>query len=867
MSGQEARQFTNTPRFRQPDVSPAATVRTNQTDAIAAQVQGQGSALSAVGVALSGFFGTAAKTAEQIGEIEHREQMVEIERQNKARAEAGLADQAMGRERDSSLSQYQAYKGAYDVAVADSTANKMAQDLAVKLRDLPNDGSVDPRAAATEYLKSEIGPGTGDPAIDGRMVWAAKQKADMLVAQKAEHIAQTIESNIAETITNDVTGKMLSQKGVTTGQVEVWHKQFLDLAKGNTVAADKMFEGALGNAIQNDGHAMSTLAAMRESGYAKRNPDSYLRLSEKAFHQTNKIKSFRAGEEVQTLNGEYAAAAAEYHNAGLIMPTPVFLGFMHRAAVIDSNHGVGQAAFPWRSSGVFRENIKKQAEVNTILNTLNGVQATGDLRQSVNETGTELGKEIKKNYVAASAQWIAQNSNRFPELNRTMTSAGLPQPLATVGTATEYGRMLASPKEQSAFAYTVDDTTKSLIHSGLMGSDVNETIKAVTLLNEVANGPNADLMLKGLIGDKEQARFDVIRRMTAGGTRDIETAVRATVSDKDVEREMANEQESGTVIFSKLLRDPERKHTDIENDIQARAGEALKERIGRDDWFGELNVNISGSALKSLNLSIADHLREQARTLKGGTKPDLNAAIDFAVKKTAQSFVPLPVQGNTMSLVRDPYGGRGRSPDQEIATYNGVKVYSGARMTVGGKEEDPLETFMKLDRKALHKLLPTFLGDKHAPQGWERFTLLGTLGPDADPGSAESIYLLPPDAKSGLHPVMKPGGEPLMFAPGSKAVFRNASGKVEELEIPEDRKAAFDFLSSKLPKGFFPLEGAGGIFRVQYGYRLTTSADEILKDLFQRRVDAAANINAVNRPVQFEMKPITRERWKALEKK
>lgn len=105
-----------------------------------------------------------------------------------------------------------------------------------------------------------------------------------------------------------------------------------------------------------------------------------------------------------------------------------------------------------------------------------------------------------------------------------------------------------------------------------------------------------------------------------------------------------------------------------------------------------------------------------------------------------------------------------------------------------------------------------------------------------------------------------------MLAPGAKAVFRDSKGKLEELEIPRDRKAAFELLSSKLPKGFFPLEGAGGVFRVQYGYRLLTSADEILKDLIQRRNDEIANINAVNRPVQFETKPIKRERWKALEK-
>lgn len=96
-----------------------------------------------------------------------------------------------------------------------------------------------------------------------------------MVAQKREVIAQTAESNTAQTITNDVPGKMLRQKGVTTGQTDAWHGQFLSLAKGNIQVADKMFEAALTGAILNDGHAQSTLAALRESGYAQRNPDSY----------------------------------------------------------------------------------------------------------------------------------------------------------------------------------------------------------------------------------------------------------------------------------------------------------------------------------------------------------------------------------------------------------------------------------------------------------------------------------------------------------------------------------------------------------------------------------------------------------------
>lgn len=849
MSGQQQRGFRTTPEYANTDVNPAARVQTDRAQATAAVVQGQGSAFGALGGTLSNFFGTAAKTVEQIGEIEHREDLVEIERQNQARAEQALADRAAGRAPDPKLMQYQAYKGAYDRAVADSTANAMSQDLAVKLREMPNDGSVDPKAAAADFLKEQIGAGTGDAAVDGRMVWATKQKADAMVAQKREVIAQTQESNIAETIRNDITGKMMSQKGVTVDQTNVWHGQILALTKGDVAKADRLFEDSLGNAIMNDGHAAATLAALRESGYATRNPDSYLRLNEKAFHQTNRIKSQKAAEEVQTLNGEYTARAAEFQNAGLVMPTGEYLEFMNRAKTIDSRHGTGQGAFHWLGSGAFRQSVQKQAKVNTILNTLNGVQATGDLRQSVNETGTEIGKEIKENFVAASAAWIQQNSSRFPALNANLTGAGLPQPLANRDTAREYGRMLGSPKEQAAFGYQVDDTTKGIITTGLMGSDVNQTISAVTLLNEVSNSPNGDLMLKGLLGDKEAARFDVIKRMAA--TRDIETAVRATLADKDQADEMAHEQSSGSVNFPKLLRDPDRKSAEIDDAIQARAGERLKERLGRDDWFGEVTTNISGQAYKALTLGVADHLREQQRTLKGGTRPDLNAAIDFATKQLGSKFVPLPIQGNTLSLVLDPYGGRGRTPGQEIATYNGTKVYAGERMYIGGKEEDPVETFMKIDRKAIHKALPGFLGDAvSGPGDWTR-----------NMGNAESIYLLPPDAKTGLHPVMAPGGMPLMMQSGSTISVAGPGRTTLKLEVPKDPVAAREFFKTHLPTGFFPLEGAAApdgskVYRIQYGYRLRTSADEILAAKSAERDEEIARIKTPNRPVQFETTPL-----------
>lgn len=156
MSGQQSRKFTTTPSFLQRDVSPAPTVRADQAQAVAATVQGRGGVLNQMAGALPGFFGTAAKPAAQISEIENHEDLVEIERQNGARADQGLADQSMGKERDTDLSRFQAYKGAYDMAMADSTANTMTQDLAVHLRDLRTTGAWTPsrRPPSTRRTRS-----------------------------------------------------------------------------------------------------------------------------------------------------------------------------------------------------------------------------------------------------------------------------------------------------------------------------------------------------------------------------------------------------------------------------------------------------------------------------------------------------------------------------------------------------------------------------------------------------------------------------------------------------------------------------------------------------------------------------------------
>lgn len=866
-------------------VNPAPSVRTQQHQATQATTQGQGAQLSAIGSALGSFFGTTAKTIESIGDIQHREELVEIERQNETRKAQGLVDAASGAPRNETLNGFQAYKGAYDVAVADETAARISTDLGAAIRDLPNTPDQDLDAFATDFVRKQVAGGTGDPTIDGRVAWGVKRQADQLLAQKRELIAQTAESNIAETISKSLTRKMMEQGGVTTGQVDGFYAEALGLMKGDVAKADHFFAGVLKTAIYNPGHAASTLAAMRESGFAQRNPDVYREITEAAWHRTNQIKSVAAGNEVEQVNTAYAAAQANYRNAGTLMPVQEYLGFIRRAADVDNRHGVGRGQFPWLTAGLddrasghagARAALQTQADANAIVQAFLG-QNGGSLRR-VLSNGTakepEFNSTIQKSFIPAvnTIMQLPGFAERYPDLAAAQQAGGGYDFLASRQSAGQFGRLLGSRPD--AFGFAVDDNTAAQFSDALMSGDPQRMINAVTGAAALRDTPGGEQFLRSLLrDDKARARFDVIvtRARDAGG---LENAVSLVVADAGTERREHKAATPGRIDWADALRDPEMKGFAAQDEIDRRAAKALTKASGHDGVIFNPRVNLHPALQEKLYRLTARHAYEQQANLPAGGKPDLSQAADWAAKSVAAEAVPISAQGGVLRYIPDPYAGKGRQLKDPIATYGGRKVYAGAKIVNAfGQEEDPHETFMRKDLPAIVKTFSGLLGLDPADDTFADEFIDG-LNPDRakvaegrqirQSGAAAShVYLAPPDTKPGLMPIMKTGQVPLAVF-GGQTVRINGKDQV----IPTSPAEADSFFAGILPPGVHVIRGAptregANTYRFAYGYRLVgderAAAEELHRLGEARKAEIKvwqANADPITGAVQHQKHPV-----------
>lgn len=843
MSGERSQQFRTTPGYNAPDANPAASIRTNQTQAVAAQVQGQGSALAGLGGALSNFFSTVNKTVEQVGQIDHMESRAEIERQRKARAVQGQADHASGEPRDESLNVYQDYKGAYDIAVADESASKISADLQGFIRNLPDTPGQDVTAMSVAFVKDQMKGGTGDPAVDGRIAYVVKQRADQLIAHKTEQIAQVAESNIAATIGKSISRKIQERQGATVEQVDGLYSEALGLMKGDIAKADRFFTQVLTSAIYNPGQARSVLAAMHESEFGKRNPDVYLDLTEKAWTQTNRVKSVAAGEAVQRVNLGYHAASAGYRNAGGIMPVDEYLGWMTKANDVHTRHGVGLQQFPWMVGDLdrharARKDLQTQAGANVIVQSVLGM-GDGDLRRNLSngtENEEEFGKVISKHLIPAINTLMAQPqyASSYPALAAAQQPGGGYNFLATRESAKDTGRLLGATP--AAYGYTVDDNTAAQVSNGLLGGDPQKTINAVELLNTLENTPGGELFVRNILKSSEaKVRYAVIKERAKDGG--LENAARMVSADKTLEGREGKEIQDGRIDWKRASKDPEAKPMDITNRIAERARDVLLKDQDRTKFFGfNPKVNLAPALQEKLERLTSRHMYEQQANLPLGVKPDIGAAAEWAANEIKAEAIPLTAQNGVLRYVPDLYGGKGRIYKDPVAIYNGQRVYAGMKMQNRlGQEEDPQKTFTNIDRPALAKVFPGFLGNPN------------------DAGEEQDIYLMPPDQKPGLMQVMTNGQRPLAFYAGMPVRIGD-----KDLKVPASPADADNFFRSNLPAGFHAVAGAPdgsgrNTYRIHYGYRITGDDNAVQKIEGQKHWERQAEI----KQVKEAMDPVT----------
>lgn len=203
MAGQQQQQYRNTP-LTQPDITAAPSVATTPQQFTAGRVDasGQVSALQSLSNSFGGFFQNLNSTAARVNQTVEQGRLANIERENAALEKQGIADYAAGKAPNAVADGRESYHAAYQQAFAQNHASEMTEELAARLRSMPQDGSVDPAAVAKQVSKDFFGTGTGDVDFDAALAGRYAPAAQSMIGQAKEHIAQTQEQNQTVEILN-----------------------------------------------------------------------------------------------------------------------------------------------------------------------------------------------------------------------------------------------------------------------------------------------------------------------------------------------------------------------------------------------------------------------------------------------------------------------------------------------------------------------------------------------------------------------------------------------------------------------------------------------------------------------------------------
>ncbi|WP_373379935.1 hypothetical protein [Cupriavidus nantongensis] len=759
------------------------------------------------------FFGTAAQAVEQVGDVLHKEQMVQIDRENKALTEQAAVDQKIGKAMNPAFQDRQAYYGAYQASAADAHAFEMGQKLEAHFREMPLDGSVDPKEYAERFFKEEIGSGSGDRDFDSRMLYSYARIADAHVAQMNERVAQTVEQNTTQQILDNASTIMNSKEGMTAGAFADLMTRVNLVTRGDQVKTDKIIETMLSNP-RNDTQALATLNALEETGWAERNPTAYARISQQALVNTNRVKSWQAGKEVE----DWRLKAMGLH-ANPNATADDWAALAVEAERIDSRHGTGMEPFGVLFSGMEKA-AKQQANTNLFLSAVRGeIGGSGDLAIYANRVGRSVPDVIDKDMDVALSALVQQPGTPYEALRESSASTGYVNPLASDQAASELAKMLASPRIRDVSHAQMPERLKQNMGAALTGTDPASGSRAYRFYNE----------LRGLVGDQDFGRYFPNQeaqavywgmKAVAPANGDM-TQVFAFIRDNRLDaKTLAQASENGEVNLGRIF-GKEMKPDELNAKVNKALTKGLLKDVNRTGWFSNPNVGLSSEDRATLYSMVA----YQGLLLRKAGNLDLDTALDNAVKTFANTKLALPGQHGGIKIIDDPWAGRGRSadaplngdPDSPISTLKGfAPVYSGFRMTNKlGEVEDPLETFAN-DAKTLSKQMPRIVPD------------VGALSLGAP-------------RRDGLMPLLDGTSQPIQLRPGQTVAIRGrgavplwkfwtpditTNDALVTGKVPEDPKEATEFFKSRMPPGVFPVYNPStNAYTLHYGFRMRGTAE------------------------------------------
>lgn len=825
MAGQREQSFQTTPRTRATQQTAAPSTYTEVGRSTAAQVQGQGPAMQALGNAFSGFFNTAAKSLDQVADVMQKESLVQVERENKALEWQASSDQKVGGERDSRYMDRMAYAGTYVTAQADEDAFKMTEAAKLHMSDMPLDGSANPEQYLKDWYEKEVGSGTGDAMYDSRKLYTFTQHAQSMVAQANENVRKTVETNSLNSVLNATKAEMnASPDGLTAGKAADTYQRLLTMARGNVAQADKWHEGIVRESVTNYGQAIGTLNALWDDGnpnsWASRNPAAYTRLSEDLFKQTHRIKTFEAGMAVQQWNQDFQALIARPD-----VTLDQIADMEEKAYQIDSRHGTGPEVFRGLDAA-FKKSLRTKAKVSVFSMAVNGdINGIHDGPTVATHLGKNVGDIISENYELGLRDVVLQRQAAMPALTETIKTYGIPNAVASEAATQEFMTFLSDPIVQAASPKGTSDVYKQQLGGALMGRDPAKIAQVYRGYKTLEDRVGTEVLEKYFPNDESYGRY-LAMKAYIGGDIDAQTAGQYFANGGDIKP--LTDAAKGRFEWAQFK--PGTKPGEVDIAVDKAITSAMRKHTGTDGWFSGIDSSLPTKDARR----VREMLYRQATYMRQMTgEVDFDKAADVVAQQIAKGYTFLPGQGNHYQMVPNPYGSKGTELGNPLNMVNGKPVYAlGNVKDVDGQLENTAKTFRE-DMAAFKTKVP------------------GLMTPHGQEIAGKDIALGLPD-NNGLHPMLMPSGAPIRVIAGQKLampdkVIDNSpylpgvtmeeslmSGyrggmeyeKVAPVDVPKGEAEAFKFLQSKAPPGVFyvkagvdPMSGST-FFEPRYGARI-----------------------------------------------
>lgn len=765
------------------DLASAPSTRTDLYRPTAAHVEGSGQQIAALGEALGSFFNTTVQTMATVNQVNQREELIQIERENHALSLQGGVDRAAGKEKDPRYQDRQAYAGAYETAAADDHALDLNEGLRAKFAALDlSDPHLDLHGMAEDYYRENVGSGTGQGQYDARLLQRYTSASQALIQQYGEGQRSTIQSNVRAELIEGTTRQILSPTGITTPQLADLRERVRYLAHGDKAVADKLMMAAL-SGQQNRFQGDSILRSMQDLGMDTSEPELFNNISAQVWKNQSTVKTRDAGLALQHWNMDLASEQMKYPNG--VMPLERVMDFAQRAQAIDGVHGIGIERFNIES--LMAQSAKQKVRLNVMTGVMRGAYGNADLSAASRANGDSSPAEtIKKDFQPYMQSALGDD----PAFNATRDDLGNIRPLLTADSSVRFGVWTAQNFARFGMS-PWDKETSQRVTTGLTGNSIDGIKNSYLALRAAQEaGVSRDHSSQFFEGNSAaEAHFNGLDMLVRAGI-PIEQAAKAQVEHYYDSKELAEAANSGDItgMIARVLGPAAGKNREeIIKELAQAQQAAILDSTDRKRWFGSVRIAVAEQDRVPLQGAM---LKNAMLWRDSGYNGDLTDLAKSAVGG-AGKWVVYPGAGGGLTAYRNSFGDLGTSlaapinhagPLSTEKGYRPIMAFGAKVLNAAGEIEDTLETFREDTARAFKTFPGKFTGDS------DQF-YVDRQGPD------------------GLALLRDSNGTVPMFRPGESI---NLGGKA--VKVPVDPPAAADFFREHFQdSGFmFKQDGAPG---------------------------------------------------------